>query len=289
MDKGSFPNLQQQGFQRNLGCLTASFNAQETILHNIENGSNVYVCFLDITQAFDSVWRHGLLVKLYKIGIEGKLWSLILDCHTDTTSAIIVNHTQSRWFPVGQGVRQGGVLSTFLYLVFIDDLINDLQVSNPNFGILNTVSNCPTLADDVMCMAMSPFLLQSMLDIAYHYSIRWRFKFNADKSCIICIRAMGNNLNLNFTWKLGSEIISVNESYNHLGVIINNKCNLSERIMLACEKGRKAYFGISSMLLTFANPLSVVHLYGTVVRSSVLYGCELWNNLSCKEYLSTLH
>ncbi|KAK3108810.1 hypothetical protein FSP39_016208 [Pinctada imbricata] len=113
MDKGSFPNLQQQGFQRNLGCLTASFNAQETILHNIENGSNVYVCFLDITQAFDSVWRHGLLVKLYKIGIEGKLWSRILDCHTDTTSAIIVNHTQSRWFSVGQGVRQGGDYSLF--------------------------------------------------------------------------------------------------------------------------------------------------------------------------------
>ena len=126
-------------------------------------------------------------------------------------------------------------------------------------------------------------LLQTMLDVAYQYSIRWRFKFNADKSSIICVRAYGNNLNLNFIWKLGSEIISVDESYNHLGVIINNKCTLSDRIMLACEKGRKAYFGISNLVLTFANPLSVVHLYRTVVRSSVLYGCELWNNLSSKD------
>ena len=50
-----FPNDQQQGFQTSLGCLTASFNAQETILHNIENGSNVYSCFLDTSKAFDTV------------------------------------------------------------------------------------------------------------------------------------------------------------------------------------------------------------------------------------------
>ena len=275
-----FPNDQQQGFQTSLGCLTASFNAQETILHNIENGSNVYSCFLDTSKAFDTVWRHGLLVKLYDLGVNGPLWSLICDSHTDTTSSVVVNHKQSRWFSVLQGVRQGGVTSTLLYLVFVNDLLCELETTNIGFGILDVTSNCPTLADDVMCIALSPNSLQSMLDVAYRYSKRWRFDFNAEKSCILCFRARGNRLPQQLTWSLGDVIVPCKDSYNHLGILINNKCSLTDRITLACEKGRKSYFTISSMLLSLVNPLTVSHLYKTVVRSSVLYGCELWNNIT---------
>ena len=103
-----FPNSQQQGFQKSLGCLTASFNFHETIYHNLELGSNVFASFLDTSKAFDTVWRHGLMYKLHKLGISGKTWSLIDDLHYDTVSAVVVNHTQSRWFRVDQGVRQGG-------------------------------------------------------------------------------------------------------------------------------------------------------------------------------------
>ena len=67
------------------------------------------------------------MYKLHKLGITGKVWSLIDDCHINTESCIIVNQTKSRWFMVNQGVRQGGVLSTFLYLVFIDDLIPEYR------------------------------------------------------------------------------------------------------------------------------------------------------------------
>ena len=69
------------------------------------------------------------MYKLHKLGISGKTWSLIDDLHYDTVSAVVVNHTQSRWFRVDQGVRQGGVLSTFLYLVFINDLIDELELT----------------------------------------------------------------------------------------------------------------------------------------------------------------
>ena len=52
-----FPNSQQQGFQKSLGCLTASFNLHETIYHNLELGSNAFASFLDTSKAFDTVWR----------------------------------------------------------------------------------------------------------------------------------------------------------------------------------------------------------------------------------------
>ena len=47
-----FPSPQQNAYQKHMGSITASFNLQETIAHNIELGSNCYVAFLDAAKAF---------------------------------------------------------------------------------------------------------------------------------------------------------------------------------------------------------------------------------------------
>jgi len=57
-------NLQQGGFQDNLGCIMTSFIVRESIFYAKENNSAVYVCFLDGKQAFDRVWHSGLFYKL---------------------------------------------------------------------------------------------------------------------------------------------------------------------------------------------------------------------------------
>ena len=273
-----FPHAQQQGFQKELGCLTASFNLQETVLYNLEQGSNVFACFLDTSKAFDTVWRPGLMYKLYDLGITGKLWSLINQCHQDTVSSVVVNQTQSEWFPVNQGVRQGGVLSTFLYLVYIDDLIHDLQAGSPNTGILNIPSSCPSLADDLSLIGLSPLALQSLLDIAYNYSRKWRFIFNASKSCVLRFRTQRASPD-EMLWHLGPAKVPCEHSYNHLGIVVNHKCKLSDRIHEACNKGRKTYFALSDLGTKFLNPKTLSHLYKKIVLPSVLYGCELWNNM----------
>ena len=105
------------------------------------------------------------MYKLYDLGITGKLWSLINQCHQNTVSSIVVNQTQSEWFPVNQGVRQAGVLSTCLYLVYIEDLIHDRQAGSPNTGILHIPSSCLSLADELLLIGLSPLALQSLLNI----------------------------------------------------------------------------------------------------------------------------
>lgn len=116
--------------------------------------------FLDISKAIDTVWRHDILIKLREMGISWKLRSIINDCRTNTTSAIVVNQTQSDWFPVSQVVRQGGVLSTYLYLVYINELVVNLEKSCTNTGIFGITNNCPSLADDIACIAITTTALQ---------------------------------------------------------------------------------------------------------------------------------
>jgi len=68
-----FPCAQQQGFRKQLSCMTATFNLQETIYQQIEGNSNVYVGTLDQKAAFDVVWHHGLFAKLGRLEIVGKI------------------------------------------------------------------------------------------------------------------------------------------------------------------------------------------------------------------------
>ena len=95
------------------------------------------------------------MCKLHNLGISGALWSLINDCHSNTGFSVVENQTSSEWFPVSQGVRQGGVLSTFLYLVYINDLILKIQELSPNIGVFNIPSSNPTLADDTSVLLRS--------------------------------------------------------------------------------------------------------------------------------------
>jgi hypothetical protein len=221
LDKLKFPNPQQQGFQKDLSCITAAFNLQETVLHYNDHGSPVYVAFLDCKKAYDTVWRNGLFVKLHNLGLHGKILSLLDDCHIDNESTVIVNNQTSKWFPIEQGVRQGGVLSGFLYCVFINELLNMLECTEHNFGVFNVKSTNPTLADGITCFSSSALSLQKLLDNAYTYSCLWRFSFNAQKSSVV-VFGKTNHL-VQHSWTLGSNSISVSDNYKHLGNIQQTK------------------------------------------------------------------
>jgi len=106
--------------------MTASFNLHETIYYNLEQNSDVYAAFLDTYKAFDTVSHKWLFPKLEKIGLTGNIIRVILNAYTDITSTVVVSSLRSRWFPLKRGLRQGGTLPTFLYLVHINDLLNSL-------------------------------------------------------------------------------------------------------------------------------------------------------------------
>ena len=116
----------QSAYQSKLCSLMISFNLQETIAHFTERGSKVYCSLLDAKSAFDSVWHDGLFVKLFKLGINRKMWRLLRPTYNRMYGCVCHDGLMSQWFKLNQSV-QGGVLSTWLYLVYINDLATELK------------------------------------------------------------------------------------------------------------------------------------------------------------------
>ena len=137
---------------------------------------NYVFCFLDARQAFDRVWHDGLFYKLSLLGVKPKLLHTVIAMHSDMKSRVLYKGFHSDWFPILQGTRQGGVWSPFLYLLYIDPLIEHLSNSNLGFQIEGTSYCAPSFADDMTLLALSSNSLQRMIDMYYRYSCLWRFQ-----------------------------------------------------------------------------------------------------------------
>ena len=114
----------------------------------------IYITFMDISKAFDRAWRTGILGKLSKIGIKGKMLNLIKSFYTKTSFIARVNGGFSRKFETTAGVLQGSLLSPTLFTLLLNDLVPEVktatgfQIADQNYKIL-------MFADDIALISES--------------------------------------------------------------------------------------------------------------------------------------
>ena len=72
----------------------------------------------------DSVW-----FKLWELGVRGRMWRVIKNIYDITQSAVLLEGEISEPFNVGQGVAQGCGMSSILFSIFINKLLDEVEKS----------------------------------------------------------------------------------------------------------------------------------------------------------------
>ena len=230
----------------------------------LDDGSNVDVVYLDFSEAFDKVPHKRLVTKLSWYFISDKIVDWVENWLSNRKQRVVLNGCKSDWLSVTSGVPQGSVLGPVLFIVYINDLDEDIA----NFVL--------KFADDtkVYCN-VSPTdntsTLQGDLDTMYDWSVKWQMYFNADKCK--CLHLGHNNPAIDYHVG-GKHVVNV-QSERDLGVTLGNSLNGS----LQCAKVvGTANRILSSINRTFScNSLhNIMKLYKSLVRPHLEYCCQAW-------------
>ena len=86
----------------------------------LRKGKDIYFAFLDLKKEYDRVDREAMwnLLRLYVVG--GKLLKAVKILFVGGQACVRVGNELSDWFPVRVGLRQGCVMSPWLFNLYID-------------------------------------------------------------------------------------------------------------------------------------------------------------------------
>ena len=103
---------------------------------------------LDLSKAFDRVWLVGLLHKLKCYGISGQILGLISSFLSDRHLQVVLNEKSSQEYPINAGVPEGSILGPALFLLYNNDLPDDVIFNIPVCAVDTTLySNCDQASD----------------------------------------------------------------------------------------------------------------------------------------------
>ena len=247
------------------------------IVHNIRKnwGQNKVTqgLFLDVSAAFDKVWHNGLLAKLSQIGVEGSFLDTLSSYLTDRRQVVVVNGEKSDVLDVKAGVPQGSRLGPLLFIIYMNDIIDDIESDILIFA--DDTSLFATGTDPAETAAQLNRDLVKISDWAH----KWKVQFNAKKSkdIIFSKKCLNNSPPLEFN---GSFIERVNV-HKHLGIYLSSNLDWSVQIKEVCLKANRKLSVLRSVKLLSRQTLDI--LYKLTVRSVIDYALPLY----CKSLKQT--
>ena len=274
-------NNAQRCFTANTSPLNAALIVEESIRECKDMRETAHFIFLDAKSAFDVVNHNHMMRSLYHMGVQDRHWILINGMHQNETSIVKWIGERSEPFEIQQGVRKGGILSSDLYKVHINPLLDRLQDSNLGIKIGNIYCASSACADDltVGCKVISEG--QTMVNETHDFSLMERYDLQPVKS--VCLTAHHGNNAKNIQephFELNGQKLSNVSVATHLGIKrgITTSRTRDENINQNISKARRTAYSLFASGLHGQNgldPQTTIHLIRIYIIPVLLYGLEI--------------
>ena len=274
----------QEGFRERRSTSRYLYNLVSS-LHEIKRRKMcAIILFIDFEKAFDSVSIPDLIVKLHRLGIQGKILRLINNFLCNRKVRLLVNGFIGESRPCKLiGLPQGSVLSPLLFIIFVADLVDSrfLPAELKPFTQAHKFADDGTVVTTAENINMCQIQMQKICDYLQAWCKQWKMVINCSKNKTEAI--ILNTKNKSCTQKIpnlkiGDQEINYVEKTKVLGITLDRNLNFrahAASIISSCwyvwhriKNNSRREWGI--------NIANMTALFKTLILSKLLYACPVW-------------
>ncbi|CAF3911944.1 unnamed protein product [Rotaria magnacalcarata] len=187
----------QSGFRSNRSTIDRIFILKLCMEKRREFNKPLFMCFIDITKAYDSVNRELLWKICRQYGISEKLVNLLKMLHTNSKAKVKVNGEFSDSFEINNGVMQGGIPSPILFNILFDFIIRKVIEEADVTGVQFSYGRNDFFHDDVVAMCETSDDLEIFIETFEKITQEYGLSMNVKKTCIMTLKQLKVDQNNN--------------------------------------------------------------------------------------------
>ena len=177
----------QYGFRSGRSTADVLTVISERVYRTLDACGETRAIALDISKAFDKVWHAGLLHKLKAYGVSGPFLDIIKSFLSDRKIRVVLDGQSSSSYSINAGVPQGSVLGPTLFLIFINDLPDNILSKLAIYADDTTVYSCLGKTNDVFDKVEMAAELEVDLRTVVEWGDKWLVTFNSSKTKLLSI------------------------------------------------------------------------------------------------------
>ena len=276
LEKQGYLNDKQHGFRSNHSCESQLALTVNDLAKILDDKGQVDIIIMDFCKAFDTVPHESLLAKISHAGIHGSLHLWIRNFLTQRSQQVVLDGATSFPTHVTSGVPQGTVLGPLLFLLYINDITDEITSEVRLFAddciMYRQVKNTQDSVD-----------LQKDIDSLCAWEQRWQMQFNKAKCYAMHITHKKKMIESHY--HMGDSVLQTVSNHT-LGVEINNKLSWANHIQNVTSRANQI-LGLLRRNLYSCSPKVKDISYKALVRPRLEY-CASKRDPHQKDYKNQL-
>jgi hypothetical protein len=266
---------EQAGFRAGRSCSEQIFVLRSIIEQSLEYQQRLSINFIDFTKAFDSIHRETLWNIAQAYGIPRRFTDFFRNLYHASSCCVRTEDGATEFFPIETGVRQGCVLSPFLFLLALDFVMRqaiDHQKCGLPWGPMGQLADLD-FADDVALLGPTQHDLVNMTAALEQEAAKIGLRVSGSKTRVMRVGYVRANVPVT----IGQKRIEEVDQFTYLGSVITADGGADDDVTCRIGKATAVLRRLQPLWRTNTIALQTkVRLLNSIVIPTATYACETW-------------